>query len=697
MITSLSIRNVSGDFGSYYPTDTNDDGFITQIGNHFVDTPYLPLRSATTDVIDGLRFRDLDIPQDAKINNATLFVRTLHTYDPGVVLVTIYGVDENDAYAFNSSGDFTRIYTSNHVVWNVTDVNGYSWHNVSVTNIVQEIISRYGWRPGNSLAFIILADSGEPRREFASIDNYVAWTPRLDIYFDETPTAPSDEAEAPYNDTALWDWEYENTTGGIDIWKVTSYGFPSFQAFSLTWGVNNPYYINSTNVWGSEVQWGTTNFAYSQSGALNPILALDPWTFIFADNGSASVYYSDDEFATISVEDPNDQYGTLAAFSGNIGSMALDRLDNETIHLVWPSPMTAHPGWHNIIYTNFTFDVATETIVWATTYTSLTHEAYNLLYPVIYCQNNGSLHVVYGGEQGTNDDQIWYRRRHTNGTWLDQVRVSEADVLGNPHGKPDVIVNEETGDALVVWDYDASSVYWDIVFPNNTDGTDRVASTGLVPAMVNDRENNIAQLVYQTTGGNPQIRHRTKTITDASAWSGAMQVSPVGEKHYYPDIGIDPINGSLQAIWYNDWNQWTAGNYWRLGVTSAAAKTRITAARMQNNWIEKEFTRTGVFSFYFIAYPNGTLISDEPFDTLEDAIDAIEDLIGVDPEDPETDKYGEALTKNRWKTFVFVIGMVMFLGTPTFALMSRVSIGRWIMVLFISLCGLTILWSIVYM
>ena len=40
MIASLSTRNVSGDFGSYYPTDTNDDGFITQIGNHFVDTPY---------------------------------------------------------------------------------------------------------------------------------------------------------------------------------------------------------------------------------------------------------------------------------------------------------------------------------------------------------------------------------------------------------------------------------------------------------------------------------------------------------------------------------------------------------------------------------------------------------------------------------------------------------------------------------
>jgi hypothetical protein len=101
--------------------------------------------------------------------------------------------------------------------------------------------------------------------------------------------------------------------------------------------------------------------------------------------------------------------------------------------------------------------------------------------------------------------------------------------------------------------------------------------------------------------------------------------------------------------------------------------------------------------FIFLVYPNGTLVIPDPLPPGTDPTDIIDDLVGVDPEDPQTDEYGEALTKNRWKTFVLVIGMIMFLGTPTFAMMARVGTGRWIMVLFVSLCGLSILWSLMYM
>jgi len=193
IITGIQIKNISGSTGSYYPQDTTDDAFMTAIGAYFGTTGNLPLRSGTTDILSGLRFQNLNIGQDDKINNATLFVRTLYTFDPGIASVTIYGVDENNAYPFNSSGDFTRPYTAKYVNWNVTEVTGSAWHNVSVTEIVQEIVSRYGWRSGNSIAFMIVCPEGNPRREFATIDQNIVYRSRLDITYEVAPPSPSDD------------------------------------------------------------------------------------------------------------------------------------------------------------------------------------------------------------------------------------------------------------------------------------------------------------------------------------------------------------------------------------------------------------------------------------------------------------------------------------------------------------------------
>jgi len=82
MLTGALIKNISGDTGSYYPEHTTDDAFVTAIGAYFGTTGNLPLRSGTTDVVSGIRFQNLTIAQDSKINNATLFVRTLYTFDP---------------------------------------------------------------------------------------------------------------------------------------------------------------------------------------------------------------------------------------------------------------------------------------------------------------------------------------------------------------------------------------------------------------------------------------------------------------------------------------------------------------------------------------------------------------------------------------------------------------------------------------
>ena len=550
LIASLPIKSGLGATGSYYPTDTNDDGFITQIGNHFADTPYLPLRSATTDVIDGLRFRNLSIPQDAKINNATLFVRTLHTYDPGLVLVTIYGVDENDAYAFNSSGDFTRAYTTNHVVWNVSEVNGYAWHNVSVTAIVQEIISRYGWRTGNDLAFIILADSGEPRREFASIDNNIAWRPRLDITYDVTPPDPSTGANPPYNDTDQWTWTLNDTYRGFDIWDVI-YTF-----------------ANRTGI-GADVNWNTINMSLLSEHDNGGAITLNNDTWVNADNFRKAY---------------------IGSIYNDTGSANIN-----SYFLRWKINVT---------------EVTTS-------------EVGNDLMPFVFALSTASPTTTDGMAYGTS------------GQW--------AGIIGQVHSDKEqwrVLIRERSGAASA-----ASGVtgWFSETTPRMLYFEGFINMTG------------IPYIIFSTYNDSSYTELVTTITYVFTIATGPFQ---------YPQILAGDAQATTGSVWYDCYTY-------------------------------LDFDLTGFDPVQFITYPNGTLVDPDPIDDPKDIIDDI--LGGADPEDPETDKYGTALTKNRWKTFVFVIGMVMFLGTPTFAMMARVSIGRWIMVLFISLCGLSILWSIIYM
>lgn len=225
------------------PIDETDDAFITGVGNYFGDTPYLFLRDQTTSLLVGTRFRNLAISQGEKINNATLFVRSIYDYPAaGDISVTIRGDDIDDSLAFNDSGSFTRTHTSSYVVWNISEVNGNAWHNVTVTNIVQEIIDRPGWISGNDLSLLFWAIKGTPRREFASVDGNPAYTAYLSISYGEDPPEaqiPTIQANAtiPYNDTEEYVWVYNHTYRGIDVYIATEIGkWLNFSTFTVMGG-----------------------------------------------------------------------------------------------------------------------------------------------------------------------------------------------------------------------------------------------------------------------------------------------------------------------------------------------------------------------------------------------------------------------------------------------------------------------------
>ena len=115
----------------------------------------------------GLRFNNLDIPQNATITNAWLqFTVDERTSD--FTSLTIEGEYVGDAAPFTtssyniSSRDRTvSIIEWQPPAWSTTGASGSDQQTADIKDIVQEIVSLGDWASYNSMAFII---SGEGKR-----------------------------------------------------------------------------------------------------------------------------------------------------------------------------------------------------------------------------------------------------------------------------------------------------------------------------------------------------------------------------------------------------------------------------------------------------------------------------------------------------------------------------------------------------
>ena len=693
---------------------TQHDGFLTPAGI-LIDSSLIHILDPNMDIRAYLVFTDIIINNWEILNNATLRIRSASDlpFDADSS-VTIQGLNEYKLQHVNwfiPGYLFSAPVTSAYVNVNTSSFSGGGWLEIDVTNIVNELIRHPFWDgdgpsgvlSGDDIGFIFLGAQDEIRY-FYDYKGNPDYSADLIINWGESPQPPSAQAPPVFQNQT---WEYVNTsdipgetnrTGDvpvIDIFKVTDFGDVEFQFMGVDSGGDLWYHNNSRGL-GNEIEIPGTVYRY-ESGAIDPIISLDPWTFMIADNGSTEIYWSDDEFLTWSTSSLSAQFPVLNPFGGNYGSLALDP-DGETIHVVWSSVTPWENAVYNVLYTNFTLDQATGDLVWATDYVNITNIGATQFHPVIYCQNNGTLHIAWHGHQGTAQDQIWYMRRQANGTWMAQVRVTEGDALDSM--RPDVVANEDTGVALVVWAYDQvglQDLYWDVVYPNNTDDVDRLwDNNGVAPSMVNDRANNVAQVVFQDDAG-PSIKFMTKAIDNATAWGAQSAVSPNGEQHYYPDIGLESVNRTIVVIWRNTWNTWTAYNTWQIGDAPVIAKLRVSTDPILGVYIEDEIALEILNQTYWVAWGNGTLIGG-PFDTLEEAEDFIEIFLGPHPLDPNpsTQGYPESgpFTRFRMRAYVFMMGFFCVFGPIWFFAWKRPSAYYLMVGALIIITGLGLMMSV---
>ncbi|MGK2966024.1 MAG: hypothetical protein ACSLFM_10530 [Tepidiformaceae bacterium] len=144
-----------------------DDAYEDSTGVVTLDDAFTVDVDATNEWI-GLRFQGVAIPADATIQEAhlSLFVPNFQD-EPDVV---IHGVDADNTGTFTTgANDISgRPRTTANVAWASTDLGGDGvFDSPDLTSIVQEIVDRAGWAPGNAMAFVINGRSGaDPARDF---------------------------------------------------------------------------------------------------------------------------------------------------------------------------------------------------------------------------------------------------------------------------------------------------------------------------------------------------------------------------------------------------------------------------------------------------------------------------------------------------------------------------------------------------
>lgn len=137
------------------------------------------------DQIVGLRFTDLPIPRGAIIHSATIQFAADESQSAATVLnFCAEAADDAAAFAATANNLGARSRTSLGVPWQpaawVARQSGAAQRSPNLAGLVQEVVLRPGWTPGNALVFLV---SGSGRRTADSFDKAGGIPARLDVTF----------------------------------------------------------------------------------------------------------------------------------------------------------------------------------------------------------------------------------------------------------------------------------------------------------------------------------------------------------------------------------------------------------------------------------------------------------------------------------------------------------------------------------
>lgn len=224
------------DFGGpiLYPVRAIDDAVTPEIINSisngsddaheissvvYTDSSSLMLSSGTTEVITGLRFGDLHIPQGATITNA--YIRfTSEAFNSTATDLTFSGELTANSTTFTSgSGDLSsRTKTSASVLWDTDNdwpISGETISSIDISSVVQEIVNQAGWCGSNALNIFVngVSTSTGSARLATSFEDGSGLGPKLVVEYDDSTATGCVKGSLSYQVSSQHDNAEERSNG----------------------------------------------------------------------------------------------------------------------------------------------------------------------------------------------------------------------------------------------------------------------------------------------------------------------------------------------------------------------------------------------------------------------------------------------------------------------------------------------------
>ena len=174
------------------PIVQSSDDATERSGSVSLNSSSLTLSAGTEQVITGLRYQMLNIPQGATITSAYLRF-TSRGYDASATTINIAAELTANATTFTSSQQniSSRTQTSNQVIWdqeNDWPSVGDTVASIDFSSVIQEVVDLADWCGGNNLNIILTAQglSASSNRVADSFEQGGGLSPQLVVVYDET-------------------------------------------------------------------------------------------------------------------------------------------------------------------------------------------------------------------------------------------------------------------------------------------------------------------------------------------------------------------------------------------------------------------------------------------------------------------------------------------------------------------------------
>ena len=166
---------------------TDWDDSEERVGSGSIDDGSSDLELSSWQLV-GMRFPGIPIPQGSTITNAYIVFTTDEvTADPTSLSITMEDSDNPGTFTIADFDISSRPTIASSVAWNdipawnTVGASGYEQQTPDLTTLVQQMVDRPGWAPGNAMVFIITG-SGD-KRTAESYDGSSSQAPLLHIEY----------------------------------------------------------------------------------------------------------------------------------------------------------------------------------------------------------------------------------------------------------------------------------------------------------------------------------------------------------------------------------------------------------------------------------------------------------------------------------------------------------------------------------